>query len=90
VDGVSYMIARRPSREPCSVPWLAGEDDPVSPAAGASLLAASLTNATVQVELFARVGHGVFSQEPLPAFDLLHRFLGDVVPADQPLTAGPA
>ena len=76
----------------CPTPILAGEDDPVSPAAGARRLAVSLTSAAVQVQVLAgvghrvghRVGHGVFRQAPHEAFALLRAFLREVAGFDRP------
>ncbi|MHA6757826.1 alpha/beta fold hydrolase [Streptacidiphilus sp. PAMC 29251] len=59
---------------------LAGEDDPVSPAAGARRLAAALTGAAVQLEILPGVGHGVFRQAPQEAFTLLRAFLSGTGP----------
>ena len=66
----------------CPTLILAGEDDPVSPAAAALRLAASLRNSPVQVETLPGVGHGVFRQAPQPAFGLLRSFLRQVAPSD--------
>ena len=72
----------------CPTLILAGEDDPVSPAAGARRLAVSLTSAAVQVQVLAgvghRVGHGVFRQAPHEAFALLRAFLREVAGFDRP------
>ena len=59
----------------CPTLILAGEDDPVVPAAAAKRLAASLPNASVEV--FRGVGHGVLRQAPTAALDLLRRFLSE-------------
>jgi pimeloyl-ACP methyl ester carboxylesterase len=62
----------------CPALILAGEDDPVSPAAAAERLARSLTRATVTVEIITGVGHGTFRQAPERAFAHVRRFLGDL------------
>jgi len=54
---------------------LAGENDPVQPAASARRLAALLTNAPVTVAIERSVGHGVFRQAPERAFGEARRFL---------------
>jgi proline iminopeptidase len=58
----------------CPVLILAGEDDPVSPAAAAQRAASSARQATVEVQVFAGVGHGVFRQAPARAFARLRAF----------------
>ena len=68
----------------CPTLILAGEDDPVSPAAGTRRLAVSLTSAAVQVQILAGVGHGVFRQAPHEAFTLLRAFLREVAAFDRP------
>ena len=68
----------------CPTLILAGEDDPVSPAAGARRLAVSLTSAAVQVQVLAGVGHGVFRQAPHEGFALLRAFLREVAAFDRP------
>jgi pimeloyl-ACP methyl ester carboxylesterase len=60
----------------CPVLILAGEHDPVSPAAAAHRLAAGLTHAAVTVETLAGVGHGTFRQSTEQAFTHVRRFLG--------------
>jgi pimeloyl-ACP methyl ester carboxylesterase len=62
----------------CPVLILAGEHDPVSPAAAARRLAAALTNAAVTVETLAGVGHGTFRQATQPAFTHVRRFLSAI------------
>jgi pimeloyl-ACP methyl ester carboxylesterase len=59
----------------CPVLILAGEDDPVSPAAAAQRVASSVQQATVEVEVFAGVGHGVFRQASARAFARLRAFV---------------
>jgi len=59
----------------CPTLILAGEHDPVSPAAAARRLAAQLTNARVTLEIAPGVGHGVLRQDPERAFGLVRRFL---------------
>ncbi|MGW4946508.1 alpha/beta fold hydrolase [Actinoplanes sp. NPDC004185] len=60
----------------CPTLILAGEDDPVSPAAAAQRLARSLTGAKATVEIIAGVGHGTFRQAPEQAFTHVRRFIG--------------
>jgi len=59
----------------CPVLVLAGEDDPVSPAAAARRVTASARHPALQLHVFPGVGHGVFRQAPAPAFALLRDFL---------------
>lgn len=59
----------------CPVLILAGEDDPVTPAAAARHLASSVQHAAVELQVFAGVGHGVFRQAPAQAFARLRAFL---------------
>jgi proline iminopeptidase len=62
----------------CPTLILAGEDDPVSPAAAAKRLALALRLAPVTLEIFPNVGHGVLRQAPEAAFAALRSFLGPV------------
>ena len=64
----------------CPVLLLAGEDDPVAPAASVLRLARSVTRAAVQVHVLAGVGHGAFRQAPAQAFAALRAFLRDAIP----------
>jgi pimeloyl-ACP methyl ester carboxylesterase len=66
------------ARITCPILILAGQDDPVTPAAAARRLAALLPRADVQVEIMPGAGHGVFRQVPTAAFDTLRRFLPKV------------
>jgi proline iminopeptidase len=59
----------------CPTLILAGEYDPVSPAAAARRLAASFTSAPVTLEIFHGVGHGTFRQATQQAFSCVRRFL---------------
>jgi proline iminopeptidase len=54
---------------------LAGDDDPVAPAAAARRLVTALTNAPVTLKIFGGVGHGVFRQAPQQALTHVRRFL---------------
>ena len=72
------MTAALATAVTCPTLVLAGEDDPVSPAAAARRLAAVLTSTATQVEVLAGVGHGVFRQAPQKAFDALRTFLRDI------------
>jgi pimeloyl-ACP methyl ester carboxylesterase len=59
----------------CPTLILAGQDDPVTPSAAASRLAAGLVSAPTTIEVVPNVGHGVFRQAPARAFALLREFL---------------
>jgi proline iminopeptidase len=59
----------------CPVLILAGEDDPMSPAAAAQRVASSVQQAAVEIQVFAGVGHGVFRQAPAEAFARLRAFV---------------
>ena len=59
----------------CPVLVLAGEDDPMSPAAAARRIASSVQQAAVELQVFAGVGHGVFRQAPAEAFARLRAFV---------------
>lgn len=54
---------------------LAGEDDPVSPAAGARALAAELGPQRCRLEVFADCGHGVWRDQPDAAFAAIRAFV---------------
>jgi proline iminopeptidase len=76
--GPAEVTAALATAVTCPTLILAGEDDPVSPAAAAIRLAEVLTSTTTQVEVLAGVGHGVFRQAPQKAFDALRTFLRDL------------
>ena len=59
----------------CPVLILAGEDDPMSPAAAARRVASSVQYAAVELQVVAGVGHGVFRQAPAEAFPRLRAFV---------------
>ena len=59
----------------CPVLVLAGEDDPVSPAASARRVTSSARHPALELHVFTDVGHGVFRQAPARAFALLRDFL---------------
>ncbi len=59
----------------CPVLILAGEDDPMSPAAAARRVASSVQQAAVEIQVFPGVGHGVFRQAPAEAFARLRAFV---------------
>lgn len=59
----------------CPVLVLAGEDDPVSPAAAARRVTSSARYPALELHVFPDVGHGVFRQAPAQAFALLRAFL---------------
>jgi pimeloyl-ACP methyl ester carboxylesterase len=59
----------------CPVLILAGEDDPMSPAAAARRATSSVQQAAVQIQVFPGVRHGVFRQAPAEAFARLRAFL---------------
>lgn len=65
----------------CPTLILAGQDDPVVPAAAQERLAASLTDAEVEIRVLPGVGHGVFRQAPEVSFELVRRFLRRLRPA---------
>jgi pimeloyl-ACP methyl ester carboxylesterase len=55
---------------------LAGEDDPVTPAAGSAELAHQLARAELRV--FRGVGHGVLRQAPEAALAAIREFLRSI------------
>lgn len=59
----------------CRTLIIAGQDDPVAPAAAQARLAALLASTSARVEILDGVGHGVFRQAPQRAFELLRAFL---------------
>jgi len=59
----------------CPTLILAGEDDPVTPAAEASRLAEALTNARVDLVRYENCGHGVFREVPDDALAATRDFL---------------
>jgi proline iminopeptidase len=59
----------------CPVLILAGEDDPIAPAAAAQRAASSVHQAAVELQVFTGVGHGVFRQAPAGAFARLRAFV---------------
>lgn len=59
----------------CPILILAGEDDPMSPAAAAQRVVSSVQQAAVEIQVFAGVGHGVFRQAPAEAFARLRAFV---------------
>ncbi|HEX9999610.1 MAG TPA: alpha/beta hydrolase [Actinoplanes sp.] len=59
----------------CPTLILAGEHDPVVPAAATRRLAASLTGAEMTLEIIAGIGHGVFRQATEEAFGHVRRFV---------------
>lgn len=68
----------------CPVLILAGEDDPMTPAAAAQRVAASVAQSSVEVEVFPGVGHGVFRQAPAAAFARLRAFISTLRHASPP------
>jgi proline iminopeptidase len=54
---------------------LAGEDDPVTPVAGARALAAALGPERCRLEVFADCGHGVWRDQPDAAFAAMRGFI---------------
>ena len=62
----------------CPTLILAGEHDPVVPAAAPARLAAALANAPVTLQIFPGVGHGTFRQATEQAFTHVRRFLAAV------------
>ncbi|MEU8076274.1 alpha/beta hydrolase [Catellatospora citrea] len=65
----------------CPVLVLAGEHDPVSPAAGAQRLPAALPNTDVAVHVLPGVGHSVLRQAPGEAAALIREFVKGLDPA---------
>jgi proline iminopeptidase len=59
----------------CPTLILAGEHDPVVPAAATRRLAASLINAPVTLEIIPGVGHGTLRQATAQAFTHVRRFI---------------
>ena len=59
----------------CPILILAGEDDPMCPAAAARRVMSSVRRVAVEIEIFAGVGHGVFRQAPAEAFTRLRAFV---------------
>jgi proline iminopeptidase len=59
----------------CPTLILAGEHDPVVPAAASRRLAGSLINASVTLEIMTGIGHGTFRQATAQAFDHVRRFI---------------
>jgi proline iminopeptidase len=82
--GPAEVTATLATAVTCPTLVLAGEDDPVSPAAAARRLPAILTSTDTKVEVLAGVGHGVFRQAPQKSFDALRTFLRDIPPAPHP------
>ena len=62
----------------CPTLILAGADDPVCPAAGATRLADWLVHAAVDTHVLPGIGHGVFRQAPERSFALLRAFLKEI------------
>ncbi len=60
----------------CPTLVLAGEHDPVVPAAAARRLAEALTGAPVTLEILPGIGHGTFRQAAEQAFAHVRHFLG--------------
>ena len=65
----------------CPTLILAGQDDPVVPAAAARRLAMSLPHAPVTLEVMAGVGHGTFRQATQQAFTHVRHFVTHTIPA---------
>jgi pimeloyl-ACP methyl ester carboxylesterase len=59
----------------CPILILAGENDPVVPAAATRRLAASIPNTAVTLEILRGVGHGTFRQETWTAFTHVRHFI---------------
>ena len=59
----------------CPTLILAGENDPVVPAAATRRLAASFTNAAVTLEILPGIGHGTFRQSTQQTFTHVRRFI---------------
>jgi proline iminopeptidase len=61
----------------CPILILAGEHDPVVPAAATRRLAASIPSAAVTLEILPGVGHGTFRQATQTAFTHVRHFITD-------------
>ncbi len=73
--GPLKVTAEELDKVTCPVLILAGEDDPMSPAAAAQRVASSVQQAAVEIQVLADVGHGVFRQAPAEAFARLRGFV---------------
>ena len=73
----SFDLTHRLSSVERPVLLLAGEDDPVCPAAGAELIAAGIPADLCRFERFANCGHGVWRDQPDAAFSLIREFILD-------------
>lgn len=65
----------------CPTLILAGQDDPVVPAAAARRFAASFPHAPVSLEVMAGVGHGTFRQATQRAFTHVRHFVTQAIPS---------
>jgi pimeloyl-ACP methyl ester carboxylesterase len=65
----------------CPTLILAGQDDPVVPAAAARRLATSFPHAAVTLEVMTDVGHGTFRQATQQAFTHVRHFVTHTIPA---------
>jgi pimeloyl-ACP methyl ester carboxylesterase len=59
----------------CPTLILAGEHDPVVPAAATGRFAALFTNATTTLEILPGIGHGTFRQATQQAFTRVRHFM---------------
>lgn len=71
----TFDLTDRLDRVERPVLLLAGEDDPVCPAAGAERIAAGIPHA--RFERFDNCGHGVWRDQPDQAFHLIREFIFD-------------
>ena len=68
-------LLRQLGRIKCPTLIVAGEDDPITPAADMEDIAAALRPDLVRFERFANAGHGVYRDRPRAFFDLLRDFI---------------
>ena len=74
-----YDVRADLARVACPVLLMSGEDDPVTPMAGAEEIAAHLPDSLVRFERFANCGHGVLRDSPDLGWAVLESFLDSVV-----------
>jgi proline-specific peptidase len=72
------------ARVRCPALVLAGEDDPITPAADAEDIAAALPAGVARLERFTDCGHGTFRDAPERTFRVLREFLAECAPRPTP------
>jgi pimeloyl-ACP methyl ester carboxylesterase len=70
-------LLRSLDRIQCPTLIIAGDDDPITPAADMEDIAAALRPDLVRLERFADAGHGVYRDRPEAFFSLLRNFVAD-------------